>query len=92
MNEFLKMDVFFVVTTVIAIIVGILVCVVLYYFARFLRTLNRIADEIEEETQVIRADIREARDNIKREGVRLRDLFSFFGKSARKMVSRKKRS
>ncbi|MDB5245189.1 MAG: hypothetical protein JWN90_294 [Parcubacteria group bacterium] len=85
------MDIFFVVATIALVIVGILVCVVLVYVARFLNTANRIAVEVEEETGAIRADIDEMRDGIKR-GLRFVPLFSFFGKTAKRLSSTKKKS
>lgn len=91
MNEFLKMDVFFVVATIAFVIVGVLVCVVLVYVARFLNTANRIAAEVEEETGAIRADLDEMRHGIKR-GLRFVPLFSFFGKTAKHLSSTKKKS
>ncbi|CAN5738557.1 hypothetical protein BH11PAT2_BH11PAT2_00280 [soil metagenome] len=91
MNEFLKMDVFFVVTTIAVVIVGVLVCVVLFYLAQFLKTANRIATEVEEETGAIRADLDEMRSGIKR-GLRFVPLFSFFGKTAKRLSSTKKKS
>jgi predicted RND superfamily exporter protein len=91
MNEFLKMDIFFAVTTITVVIVGILVCVVLVYVARFLRTANRIATEVEEETSAIRADLSDMRDDIKR-GLRFVPLFTFFRKTAKRLTSTKKKS
>ncbi|MDB5190294.1 MAG: hypothetical protein JWN49_620 [Parcubacteria group bacterium] len=85
------MDIFFVVATIALVIVGILVCVVLVYVARFLNTANRIAVEVEEETEAIRADLDEMRGGIKR-GLRFVPLFSFFGKTAKRLSSTKKKS
>ncbi len=91
MNELFKMDIFFVVATITIVIVGILVCVVLVYVARFLNTANRIANDVQEETESIRADLSEMRHDIKR-GLRFVPLFSFFGKTAKRLSSTKKKS
>ncbi len=91
MNEFLKMDIFFVVATIALVIVGILVCIVLVYVARFLNTANRIAIEVEEETEAIRADLEDMRGGIKR-GLRFVPLFTFFRKTAKRLSSTKKKA
>jgi len=91
MNEFLKMDIFFVVATVATVFVSMLVCMALYYLVRFLATINRIGEEIEEETGAIRADIEETRHKVRREGLRFTHLVSFFKKTASRVTPKKKR-
>jgi len=90
MDEFLKMDVFFAVSTAAVILITALFCGVLVFLMRFLNTLTRIATEVEEETEAIRADLSELRADMSK-GFRLVPLFSFFGK-AHKRLSRKRKS
>jgi hypothetical protein len=54
MTEFFKMDVFFVVTTVIVIVAGVLVCIGLYYVIRILRNVERISEDVEGGTKSVR--------------------------------------
>jgi hypothetical protein len=90
MDQFLKMDIFFEVTTAVVVIFGILGCVALFYLIRLFRTLDRIAGQVHEETEEIRADLDDMRKKTRREGLRLVHLLTFFGKTA-KRVAKKKR-
>lgn len=90
MNDFLKMDIFFVVATIATVVISTVLVVALVYAVRFLRTLNRIGDEVEEETLAIREDIGDVRAEARR--FRFSNLFAFFGRSARRASSRKKRT
>ena len=91
MNEFAKMDIFFMITTVAVVVVAISMVVVLVYIARLLHTLNRIATDVEEEAEAIRADLEDARAKVRREGLKLAHLFSFFGKTTKRLSSSRKK-
>lgn len=80
MNEFLKMDIFFFVTTVVVIIVGIFSVYVLWRFQRVLKNIEHISEQIARESDTIREDLADMRNDIRRGKGRLRSLFSFFGK------------
>ncbi|HEY4489358.1 MAG TPA: hypothetical protein VJA87_02640 [Candidatus Paceibacterota bacterium] len=83
MTDFLKMDVFFGVATVAAVAVTLITIVALAYAVRLLRTLNRIGDDIEEETEAIREDVEAARRKVR--GFRFASLFlPLFKKSTRR--------
>ncbi len=85
------MDIFFVVATIAFAIVGILLAVAIVYAVRFLKTLDRIAENVEEETEAIRKDIHDARGVVRREGAKLGALTSFFGKAAGRVIKKKKK-
>jgi len=91
MDEFLKMDVFFAVATAAVILITALSCGVLVFLMRFLHTLNRIAVDVEEETEAIRADLSDLRKGMSK-GFRLVPLFSFFGKAHKRLSRRTKKS
>ncbi len=91
MQEFLKMDIFFVVATIAFAVVGILLAIAIVYLVRFLRTLDRIAENVEEETEAIRHDIAGVRSRVKEEGAKLGAITEFFGKTARRIVKKKKK-
>lgn len=74
MTDLLKMDIFFVVATIATASVAAGIIVALVYVVRLLRTMNRVADEIEEEAEAIRKDIKDARARAR--GFRFSDLFS----------------
>lgn len=88
MTDFTQMHVFFAVTTAAVILVTALICAVLVAFFRFFNTLNRIANEVQEEAMEIRADLDEMREGMK-EGFRFVPLFNFFGKSAKRATRKK---
>ena len=82
MTELLKMDIFFVVATAATALVAAGVIVALVYAVRLLRTMNRVAENIEEEAEAIREDIKDARDSVR--GFRFSDLFALFGKGMKR--------
>jgi hypothetical protein len=88
MTDYTQMHVFFAVTTVAVILFTAFLCAVLVALYRLLRTLDDIAQNVEEETDEIRADLDDLREDL-REGFRFVPLFHFFGKAARRAVKRK---
>lgn len=68
MSEFLKMDVFFAVSTASVVVVAVLASVALYYVIRILRKAERLSSDIVAESSLIRADIQELRAGVKLEG------------------------
>lgn len=66
MNDFLKMDIFFVVTTIVVIVIGVLVALILIRLYRIMGHLEHLSEQAEEEATLIRADLAEMRGNIKR--------------------------
>ena len=92
MTDFLKMDIFFVVTTIVVVLIGALIIVLLAQGVRFLKTLNRIGEQVEEETAALREDIGEARARIKQEGFRVASLVSLATKAGKRVVKRAKRT
>ncbi len=87
MDDFTQMHAFFAVTTAAVILVTALVCATLVALVRFLRTLDRIANHVEEETQEIREDLDDLREDL-HNGFRLVPFFRFFGSSARAVLRR----
>ncbi|MDR3547672.1 MAG: hypothetical protein P4M11_05295 [Candidatus Pacebacteria bacterium] len=96
MNEFLKMDTFFVISTIGFVVLGILLIVVLVYVIRLLRTLGRIALTVEEETDALKDDLDEVRASIKRGGVGiLSGILSFLGlvnKTGKRLTKKRRNS
>ena len=89
MTDFLKMDIFFVVATVATVLIAALIIIALVHAVKLLRTLNRIGEEVEEETKAIREDIEEARSRVR--DFSFRQVFSLFGKAAKRAASRAKK-
>lgn len=78
MNEFLKMDIFFIVTTFVVVVWGIIGAIVLYYVIRVLRYIERLSRTVAEEADELRGDIDEVRAQVREEGVRLKHIVQFF--------------
>jgi hypothetical protein len=88
MDDFLKMDLFFLVTTSVVFLVGLFSLVVLFYVVRILRSADHVMKNVSEESDNVRGDIAILRGKIRDEGMRLRhfgDLFdSVYGRTKAK--------
>ncbi len=82
MNEFLQMNIFFFVTTIAVIVVAILTAFILWRFERILKNVEHISEQVAAETDNVRHDLAEMRDEIRQGKNRFRSLFGFFKKSA----------
>ena len=96
MSEFFKMDFFFVVATIGFIVLAILLCIALWYVVQLLRTMNHLAETVDEEAQAIKGDLDDARASIKRQGTSLLStigaLTGFAGKTGKRLLKKKRRS
>lgn len=94
MNDFLKMDIFFVVTTVAVFVLSILLAFVLIRVLRILKNVEDISHMVEEEGQKLREDIAHVRESVMEEGVRVKHLIGLLGLGAKlkKRASRKKKA
>jgi hypothetical protein len=68
MEGILRADVFFVVTTVVVVLVGAAILTALYYAIRILRNAQHISQEISEETEAIIEDVDMVRKGTTRGG------------------------
>jgi H+/gluconate symporter-like permease len=95
MNEFLKMDIFFVVATGALIVFVLLLCIALWYMIKILRSISHVAETIDEETESIKSDLDEARASVKRQGASLlTSLLAVIGFASKtgKRLHKKRRS
>jgi type II secretory pathway pseudopilin PulG len=65
MDDFLKMDIFFGVTTVAVVVLSVLLTLVLIRLLKILKTVDEVSEIVQEETEEIRDDIREVRATVK---------------------------
>lgn len=87
MDGFLKMDIFFVVTTLVVVVLGVLLILIFIRVLRVLKKIEEVADMVSEEGKLIKEDIAEARTELREKGFRLRtiaNLFMRMGKKAKK--------
>lgn len=83
MDEFLKMDVFFFVTTIAVIILAFFSAYILWRFERILKNVEHISEQVAKESDNVREDLDELRSDLKRGKNRLVSLLSFFLSSRR---------
>lgn len=84
MNDFLKMDVFFFITTLAVILFTFFGAVVLWRLSRILKHIEHISEQAALESESIRGDLAEMRTDIRRGKGRLKSLFGFFSKTAKR--------
>jgi 5-bromo-4-chloroindolyl phosphate hydrolysis protein len=82
MNDFLQMDIFFVVTTAAVVVITILFALALFYVVRVLRNVDQVMRNISEESGLIREDIAVLRTNVRTEGMKWKHFARFFGSFA----------
>jgi len=90
MNNLIHADVFFFVTTIAVIVVAAVFTVALFYFIGVLKNVRDVSEAIKEETDLIRDDIRAARENMKRDGFKLKHIVSLFSRFSNTKQGRKK--
>lgn len=78
MSEFAKMDVFFMVTTAVVVVLSVLVAFILYRIWKILGHVERFSQMMNDEAALIRGDIGELRESVKHGGLRMRYLVRFF--------------
>ena len=91
MEDFLKMDIFFVVTSVAVVVITVLLAMVLIRLLKILKTVDEVSEIVQEETEEIRDDIREVRAQVKIKAVEAGKLLGLVGGLA-KPKRRKKSS
>ncbi len=80
MDEFLKMDIFFFVTTVAVVVLVYFAAFVLWRLERVLKNIEHISEQVAAESDVVRQDLVELRSDIKQGKGRLKSLFGFLSK------------
>jgi hypothetical protein len=62
---FFKMDIFFIVTTTVVLLLGIFGVIILYYCIKIVRNINRIIATIQREAEEIAQDFGDVRKDVK---------------------------
>lgn len=91
MDDFLKMDIFFVVVTLVVAVVGVLIAFALLTFLRILRTLERIAKDVEGEAKAIITDIDGVRKKVGVEGFKAAHLLTLATKTGKRLLTKSRR-
>jgi hypothetical protein len=83
MQDFLKQDIFFFITSVVAVFVGILLIVLMIYLIRISKKINYIAGKAQEQADLLSRDIDDLRTHV-RGGLGLKNLLGIFSKGRKK--------
>ena len=78
MNDFLKQDLFFFVTTVAVVMFAVLGSIAMIYIIQIVKNINYIAKRARQQTDLISEDLDSLRDRVRTEGFRIKHLFNFF--------------
>jgi hypothetical protein len=77
MDSLIKSDIFFVITTIMVVVIGFLVAMVLVYLLRILSDVRKLSQKIRAEGERVVEDIEGLRENIKKNTIKLSDILSF---------------
>lgn len=86
MDDFLKMDVFFVVATLGVVMVSVLASLILWHALRIMRVLDRLSHDVAEEAHALQADLNEIRKKTKRDGRELGKLVELALATGRRLL------
>lgn len=92
MDDFLKMDIFFGVTTVAVLVVSVLLALVLIRLLRILKTVDEVSEIVQGEAEEIRDDIREVRAQVKAKTIEVGNMLGLLTGFVKPKARRKKSS
>lgn len=78
MNDFFEMHLFFFVTTIVVVLMGVFLVLILIKIFQILSHVEKISRDVSEESALLRQDLQEVRLKILEEGFKFRHLLSFF--------------
>ena len=88
MDTLIHADIFFFVTTIVVVAVGIILGIALVYLIRILGDVKKVSKKVKEGAEVLSDDLSDLRNNLKEDGGQLRgflkSLLRFFGASSKK--------
>lgn len=88
MNDFLKMDIFFVVATLVTLLIGGLLGLAIYKVIKILETVRKITDLVQEEVLETKQDLRELRGFIREKNFTFSKVISFLKRYGKRIVRR----
>ena len=91
MDTLVHADIFFFVTTIVVVIVGIAFTIALIYLSKVLSDVKEITKQVKEETILFREDIKGLRSDVKKEGFRLERFMMFVKNLFKKIGTRSKK-
>ena len=85
MNEFLKMDLFFFITTLAVVLLAAFGAIVLWRLSRVLKNIEYISEQVARETDAVRQDFAEVRADIRRGKGRMKSVLDFLRKREKRV-------
>lgn len=83
MQEFIKADIFFFITSIAVVLVTVGVIIALYYIVRILRNVKDVTERVDEGSKILAEDFSELRSDLKAKGFIGVHLFNFLRKQSR---------
>jgi len=84
MNDFLKQDIFFFVTTVAVVVLAILLAILIIYIIKISKDVKYISHKAKNEADLISKDLSDLRENVREKGAKLKYFMSFFNNLRKK--------
>ena len=88
-NTLIHADIFFFVTTIVVVLVGLALVIALIYLIQILRRIRDVARQLHEEAVLIRSDIKDLRSAVRHDGINIQSAFSFLKKFITKRTTKK---
>lgn len=85
MQDIMKADIFFFVTTIAVVVLSLLVIAVLVYVILILRDVKNISTRVKEEGRLLSDDLAQLRVNVRTEGAKFKHFSTFFRSILRRM-------
>lgn len=77
MESLMKQDIFFFITAIAVVVLTVLLAIAFWYILKILRDVKYIAGKAKTESELLANDLHELRDNVKREGAKVKHFGSF---------------
>ena len=91
MNNLIKSDVFFFITSIAVVVIAILLTILIVYLIKVSKDIRYISQKAKTEADNIIDDVSQLRTNLKQEGSKIKDLAGIFARfyNPKKTKSRK---
>lgn len=84
MDQIAKSEIFFIVTTVAVVVVTIFVAIISYYLIKIFKNVKHITTRARTETDLIAEDIGDLRQNLRRDGAKIKHFTRFINNLTKK--------
>lgn len=89
MNTLMKADIFFFITAIMVIILGLLLAILIIYIIKISRDIKYVSGKAKTEAGLISQDLSDLRENVKGKGAKLKYFLNFFNNLSKKKKDNK---